>query len=146
MEPPRGWRAAPRGFLVPDASAEWDTLSAFAALRARDECHSLGDAMAWAQRGVERLIADRGPGCLVPFVGLAFHISSTCSGIDAPVLAARIGAAAINASTQQQDGRGGMRITQVFACDILKQCQMELLWQAEPPQHLFGDMLEMRPP
>ena len=34
----------------------------------------------------------------------------------------------------------------MFACEILKQCQNELLWQAEPPQHLFGDILEIMPP
>ena len=63
--------------------------------------------------------------------------STSCTGIDTPIIAAEIAAAAI--ARRRKAPLGSTSITNLWGCEISKQCRAELLAAENGPCCLFAD-------
>ena len=101
-------------------------------------------ANAWAKDAVTKVDAlkdwetEFGWSPLSLMRGMEFRMSTACTGIDTPIFATNLFAAAI----EHAHGPGSsFRVTNVHGCEKNGSCQEEVLWGPHPPRCLFDNML-----
>ena len=107
-------------------------------------CGSVHDAMAWAEHGFGKY-ERTDPTAASAFLQLAcaatLVISTACTGIDTPILAAFMVAHVVNMRAKPSDRP--FKIINLFGVERARQPQEECLRGSHPPGCLFADMLDL---
>lgn len=104
-------------------------------------CHSPHDSMAWASHAAAKVEQVSGRAFFAQFAGQTLTISSSCSGVLTPELAAHIGCHAINQRLAPESQ--AFRVQPLFAVEKNAKCQEEILHLPgdQKPRHVFADQL-----
>ena len=112
------------------------------------ECKTVYESMAWATHALEDLqtkfthLSTEWSSILR---GQTFSVSTSCTGIDTCIVAAKIASTAI-ASTFKWPRTDKLAVKNVWGCEWSRSCQEELLAQEDGPGCLFGDVLSFLKP
>ncbi len=121
---------------------------------------TLGEANLWAKQACHRVHTAEGapwtesdtpwsPCTLLS--GKELRLSTACTGVDTPILAAHIFSKGVENVINTHAGRfpgkpGGLKIRNIHGCEKDGQCIEECLWSQCPPECLFKDMLDWLSP